>query len=694
MSDSRTRILKIIDSAIFVFIIMFLLSISNSIFVNQVGYYGALILILIKALLQKQNQFSKTGLEFALIWYILAEILSTIFSSEQSAASHNLLKRVLLIPIIYTIIASVNNFKDAKMLFKIYIGGTFITVLVYLYFSFQFYLKNLYGITESGPSIFQYPITASEILSFTVIFLFAFFINEKTSIKNKVLLFVGFSLSLIALFSTYKRTGWMGAAFGILIILVLKKQWKILLVGAGLILIFFLTQKNISEINVYPLDKNTSVQEPSSTIETEGKAYEVFELNDQLIVSDYNKGLEVFKNYSLTDEIKLPSAVTGFYPWKNNYYLAGLADTRFLLLENNLGKLTPRGEIYSPGLTYAHAYGNELFYVLDVDSGLTIFTNPNDLNQKYRFNEFANYTGIFVDSTNIIFSDSKKGFAVYQSENGFPSSKIKFKDSSAISFFFYSSNFAFSENNKGFNIYSFKQDSIKFIQKIPSLKSVFKMVENNGKYYVVSTNGNVYLLEHNNNLLFKVIAELNLGYTPKSISLGKKHLYITRVETRQSRLLGIFDPNHPSNANRFALWIAGIKIFKDYPIFGVGDIDLQNLYRQYKRPYDKEIQGHLHNNFFHVLATLGLFGLLAVLYLFYKIIRIDINIYKTIKDKPFVSSYALGALAAFCGFIISGLTELNFWDHEITTLIWFTFGLNIALFKSFKQDSNINLRSI
>lgn len=91
MSDKKSNILKIIDSAIFIFIIIFLLSLSNSIFVNQLGYYGALILILIKAAVTKQNQFSKTGLEFAFIWYILAEILSTIFSKESGASFHNLL---------------------------------------------------------------------------------------------------------------------------------------------------------------------------------------------------------------------------------------------------------------------------------------------------------------------------------------------------------------------------------------------------------------------------------------------------------------------------------------------------------------------------------------------------------------------------------------------------------------------------
>ncbi|MBE0539244.1 MAG: O-antigen ligase family protein [Ignavibacterium sp.] len=688
MSDKKESILKIIDSAIFVFIVIFLLSLSNSIFVNQLGYYGALILLLIKAAVKKENQFSKSGLEFALIWYILAEILSTLISSEHSAAFNNLLKRVLLIPIIYTILASPNNFKDAKTFFKIYIGGTLVTVMIYLYFSFQYYLKDLYGFTESGPSIFQYPITASEILSFTVIFLFAFFINEKTSIKNKILLFVGFSLSLLALFSTYKRTGWMGAAFGILVILVIKRQWKVLIAGSLFIVIFLLTQKNISEINIYKIEPNSITA--ASNISTEGKAYDVYKLKDELIVSDYNKGLAVFRDDTLFDQIELPSAATEFYHWRDNYYLTGLIDTRFILLKNDSDRFIIKDELYSPGYTYSQAAGNGKFYILDRDSGLTIFTDPDNLNQKIRANQFTSYTNVFVDTSFIIFAGPANGFLIYPLQNGLPVDSLIAKDSTAISFFYYASSFAFTVNDRGLNIYSVGNNGMKLIQNIPQIKNIFKMDNYDNKFAAVSTSGNIFILDKNDNEQFNLSAQLNLGYTPKSISLSGSNLFVAHVDTKQSRLLGIFDPNHPSNANRFAFWMAGIKIFKDHPIFGVGDIDLQNLYKQYKRPFDKEIQGHLHNNFFHILATLGLFGLLAVLYLFYKIILIDVNIYRAAKGKPFISSYALGALAAFCGFLISGLTELNFWDHEITTLIWFTFGLNVALFRYVKPESKIN----
>ncbi len=90
MTDKKSNFVKIIDWAIFVFIIIFLLSLSNSIFINQVGYFGALLLILIRFGITRENQFTRTGLEFALLCYIAAEFLSAIFSDYSSLAFNNL----------------------------------------------------------------------------------------------------------------------------------------------------------------------------------------------------------------------------------------------------------------------------------------------------------------------------------------------------------------------------------------------------------------------------------------------------------------------------------------------------------------------------------------------------------------------------------------------------------------------------
>jgi hypothetical protein len=273
MMDDNSGTIKVIDKLIFIFFILFLLSLTNSIFVNQLGYYGALVFILARYFITRENQFRKTGLELAFAWFILAEILSAIFSEHSSSAFHNVLKRALLIPTVYTTIAAAADFKKGKLFFIIYISASLISVLIYLYFAYQHYIQNLYGVTESGPSIFQYPITASEIMSFTIVYLFAFLVNEKLSIKNRLFIFLGFGLSLFALFSTYKRTGWLGAAFGIFVILIIKKQWKILIpiIAAGAIFIF--TQKNISKVFIY--DYNDAKLTKQIEFTTEGRAFNI-----------------------------------------------------------------------------------------------------------------------------------------------------------------------------------------------------------------------------------------------------------------------------------------------------------------------------------------------------------------------------------------------------------------------------------
>ncbi len=158
-------------------------------------------------------------------------------------------------------------------------------------------------------------------------------------------------------------------------------------------------------------------------------------------------------------------------------------------------------------------------------------------------------------------------------------------------------------------------------------------------------------------------------------------LFLSPVSIKK-RALSIFDPHHPKNIERIYMWKAGIKMMKDHPLTGVGDIDLGKLYEKYKLPEAKEKVGHLHNNLIMFGVTLGIPGLLVLLALFLKIFIEELKIYYSIPQKEWLlRSTVLGSLAVFVGFQVNGLFEWNFGDAEIAMLLWLSVGLALAVKK-------------
>jgi len=233
-------------------------------------------------------------------------------------------------------------------------------------------------------------------------------------------------------------------------------------------------------------------------------------------------------------------------------------------------------------------------------------------------------------------------------------------------------------------MFALENNKIVLKDQLTQLKQVHRMFGDDEILAVLTSDGTVFRFKVSVSQKFELLAEDKVSPKPTNFLYANGKIYCMYVN--RGRLLSFFDPYLPQNFTRLALWRGGWEIFKDYPLFGVGDIGIEKYYVKYKRPFDKEIHGHLHSNYFHFLATLGLFGFLALSYLFIMIIIKIVRIYKSTKGIPFIASYSLGALAAFVSILISGLSELNFWDQEIATLIYFTVGLNIALYLRHKEE--------
>lgn len=681
MENNRT--ISVINKLIFLFFIIFLLSLTNSIFINQVGYYGSLLLILCKYFVSRRNPFEKSGLELIFIWFILAELISAILSVNQELSLYHTLKRALLIPVVYVTLASVNDFKTGKRFFWVYIGASLVTSFIYLYFAYDAYAHGIHGVEEAATSFFQYPITAGEIISFSVVFLFAFLINEKGSWKYKLFLLVALGVTAMSLVATYKRTGWVGTSFGIFIILLLKKEWRVITAGVVFFVVLILIQENVSKVFVYKYSDQKLIKQ--DTIETIGRATNVFPTDSGFILSDYENGLVLYEDTSVVNKLSLPAPIRNYYKW-NDYFIADLIDSRFILLKKEPGGWNMKGEFISPGLTEKSIISNGKFFVLDLDSGFTVFNNPDNITDSLRYSGIKNYNTFYIDSAFALFYSSKQRVTVFDIVNGELQSKIY--DSTLtgnITQIYYEDSKLLLSTDRMIKLYSIKNNGLTLVDSNNSVRSIYQWQKNEGRLFALSSPASLYEMSTENNEI-KILSENSLDFFPQSLNYSGGRIYFTYVE--RSKLNSIWDPFMPSNTTRLSLWRVGWEIFKEYPIFGVGDINMGEYQKKYRKYYEKEIHGHLHNNFVHVLATLGLFGFLAVCYMLVKMYIINFDIYKKHKDRKFISSYSLGAIGVLSAFIVSGLTEQNIWDHEIATLVYFTFALNIALKRHYNDEFN------
>jgi O-antigen ligase len=136
----------------------------------------------------------------------------------------------------------------------------------------------------------------------------------------------------------------------------------------------------------------------------------------------------------------------------------------------------------------------------------------------------------------------------------------------------------------------------------------------------------------------------------------------------KSRILSIFSTRSYSNAQRIEYLHAGIKIVKDYPLFGTGPNTVDMVFQNPKYGLsDLSKQNvHLHNNITQIGAERGIPALLAWLtfigWTFLSLLKLLRN-----KDPTFYP-LTISALAALLALCTAGLFEYNFGDSEITIL--------------------------
>lgn len=135
------------------------------------------------------------------------------------------------------------------------------------------------------------------------------------------------------------------------------------------------------------------------------------------------------------------------------------------------------------------------------------------------------------------------------------------------------------------------------------------------------------------------------------------------------RIVSIFDINNETNKDRLYMYEVGVKIFKEYPLTGVGADNVGEIYDRYKPPEAVLSNPHLHNNFLQELAERGIFALLSLAAAFVSIFILLVKKIKNCNDLE--RAVAVGVFFTLIGFLIAGLFEYNFGDSELKFLLFY-----------------------
>jgi O-antigen ligase len=154
------------------------------------------------------------------------------------------------------------------------------------------------------------------------------------------------------------------------------------------------------------------------------------------------------------------------------------------------------------------------------------------------------------------------------------------------------------------------------------------------------------------------------------------------------RAFSIFDTKSYSNAQRIEYLGAGLKIIRDYPLFGTGPNTVHVIFQRPKYELSEEARSnvHLHNNLIQIAAERGIITLLVWLAF---MVWAFISLVKLLKNKD-PAHYALtaAATAALLALATAGLFEYNFGDSEVTTLFLYMITIPFT-FQRLSQQQDI-----
>ncbi len=140
------------------------------------------------------------------------------------------------------------------------------------------------------------------------------------------------------------------------------------------------------------------------------------------------------------------------------------------------------------------------------------------------------------------------------------------------------------------------------------------------------------------------------------------------------RISGLRDNVSPG-AGRIALWHAGVAMFREYPVFGVGPGQYCSAAPLYTDRIKYSSRLDAHNSFVEVLAETGAPGLLLFCWMLLLALGYSYQVTASTRAKEWLRGAARGVFASLCAFIAVSVLNSR---HDLT-LLYIIFGMTCSL---------------
>lgn len=219
-----------------IFLFIFLFCSTFSIALTQIAYFTAIFFWLLIILKHQKPYLNSTPMDIYFLLFILAEIISTLFSKDIAQSLYYLHKRVIIIPIIYLIYSWIRTRERLETSVIVLFSSI---LLISLYGCYDIILNlNDYLHFERRLNLTSFYMTAGGLLMISSLMLLSYITHQGTPRAIKVFSSVAFIFSIICLIFTFTRGSWLGFIAGS--ILISFQRSKIIFAMLIFVLIFII----------------------------------------------------------------------------------------------------------------------------------------------------------------------------------------------------------------------------------------------------------------------------------------------------------------------------------------------------------------------------------------------------------------------------------------------------------------------